>query len=229
MGLKNLKAKASAGLKNFKEGASTNLNFLKEESSTRLKVGHESFTQGQWQHMQLVNNNADHLKAIVVGNQDFVMTGTQRQIVKWLTEFDRPIKCSAGFGNEVWIIFRERAPKISEEMQKAYGAALGVSGVGSLIFHGVGAFSASANTAFQAAASGDAASTVAGAAFNMSDINLDSMLGKVVDKLIAPKVQVRLSCARGAYSSQLSKSSIVKIPSNLTSKYCAGVLAIMKW
>ena len=194
-----------------------------------LKVGHEHQSNGSWSMLELKNNNASHLKAIVVGNKDFLMTGTQREIVKWLTSFDKPIKCSPGFGNEVWVILRNVSPKISEVMRQAYGSALGIGGVGSLVFHGFAAFSTAANTAAQAAPSGELASAAAGAVFNMSDNNFDSVLSSVIDKLVGKKVTVRLSSSKGAYAAKVAQSSTVKIPSGLTSRYCAGVLSTLSW
>ena len=194
-----------------------------------LKVGYEVQSNGNWGMMELKNNNASHLKAIVVGNRDFLMTGTQRQMVKWLASIDMPVKCSPGFGKEVWIILREVSPKVNEELNKAYGALLGPGGPGSTVYHGFAAFSPAANTFAQSAPSGAFAADVASVAFNWSGKSLDDMLMKVFDKLRGKKITVRLSSAKGAYGAKFARSSTVKMGSNYSSRVCAGVISTLSW
>jgi hypothetical protein len=180
--------------------------------------------------MALKNNNASHLKAICVGTQDFIMEGTQKECVKWLKEFEKPVTTFEGFGHEVWMILRGTAAKPAEEFAKAYGAAFGVGGLGSLIYTGVAAFTPAANTAFQAASSGTAAAAYSGAAFNFSDANLDSALQSVIERVAGKTVHVRLSCAKGCYSNAKSaKDSVVKLPAGLSARFFAGALSSLKW
>ena len=81
-----------------------------------LKVGFETFSGGAWQMMALKDNNASHLKKVTVGTQDFIMEGTQKECVKWLKEFEKPVTCFEGFGHEVWMVLRGTAAKPAEEL-----------------------------------------------------------------------------------------------------------------
>jgi len=180
-----------------------------------LVVGHETFSGGKWQMLALKDNNASHLQALVVGAQDFVLQGTQKEAVRWLADFKKPVKCTDGYGGEIWIILRGQAASVSEEIAKAYGSNFGgVGGLASCLFTGISAL----------AGAGDAVGAAGSAMFNSSDINVDSVLGK----LTAKDVNVRISCAKGSFQAT-AKDSIMKIPSGLSAGFCAGALASLKW
>jgi hypothetical protein len=185
-----------------------------------LHVGFETFEGGSWKMMELKNGNTGHLKAITVGSRDFVLKGTQKQIVKWLYETDLPVKVFEGYGDEVWMILRGKAATVSEEMAKAYGGAIGVGGLGSLVTTGVSAFTQV----------GPLVSALIGVATNPTDYSIDSMVEKAMDKVFGSKVTVRLSSSKGTYASHgLVKDSVSKLPAGLSSKWTAGVVACLKW
>jgi len=179
-----------------------------------LTVGHEKFIGGKWRVLQLNGNNAGHLKAIVVGSSDFILKGKQKDIVKWLADFKKPVKCTTGYGNDIWIILRGKAASVSEEIAKMYGSAFGVGGIGSCLFTGVTAV----------VAVSDAVAAAAGVALNESDINIDSVL----DSCMSKSVTVRISCAKGPHRNTAG-DSVVKLSSGLSARYSAGALAALKW
>lgn len=184
-----------------------------------VKAGYEVFQNGHWYHQQL--STFDLLKSISVGAQDFLIKGKQKEIVKWLIEFDRPIKVTEGFGDgKVYFILQVPAAKFSDEFLSQFSGAFGLGG-------GIASAVLGQTARFIPIEEG-LISAMVSLAGNPSDYNVDSLILSFFSK----QVTVRISCEAGAYrlrSRDGTSSSVISFDSMLSSKVYAAFVKNLRW
>lgn len=148
--------------------------------------------------------------------RDFIVSGNQKQIVKFLLNLgDIPVTVPQG-QKYIYIIFREKAAKIRDEFAKAFGGAFapgGVSGAGSMIASNIGQVARYGANLEQLA---DPLSKITDkliaegtSLFNNMQLG-DRGFDKLTSMARGPHVIVRLSAAQGGWSSH--DDSVLQMP-----------------
>ncbi|RBI86305.1 hypothetical protein DRV85_06035 [Rhodosalinus halophilus] len=148
--------------------------------------------------------------------RDFVMSGNQKQIVKFLRNLgDIPVTVPKG-QKFIYVIIRQKAAKIRDEFSKAFGGAFafgGVSGAGSMIVSNIGEIARYGVNPEQLA---DGASKMLNTLVKESTSLVNNMqigdtaFDEWTSRARGPHAIIRLSAAKGGWSSH--DDSVLVLP-----------------
>ena len=157
--------------------------------------------------------------ALTTGINDITLIGSHKETVKWLVRQNLPVRCSRGYGNTIFVIIRNQAPRLSEQILKSVADAFGISPM-SLVSAGFSLPSV------------ELSGVLSGLSDRQSDIE-DQGKSKIdeaiTNKCTSKDVIVTITSAKGCHrDSGIMSNTVVQLPSGLSSRFCGGALAALQ-